>query len=277
MSKKCDYVDLFNKEMRLINYRPSTIGCYTSILKAFLQEFRSPERASSIEIKNYILNKNNTNTKRQLVGALKLFYSRILNQSGKIQKIPYPKKEKTIPEILTPNEVSKIIQNTNNLKHKAILLLAYSGALRVGEIPMIKISDISKDGLLKISQGKGAKDRIIPIPEGTIEILREYFIQYKPKMYLFEGQNDFYSTSSIQKVLFRAKEKSGISKHITVHTLRHSRATHLLDNGLDLFNVKEILGHSSVKTTMIYLHTAKNNLKRMIEMTELKIIQNSAA
>ena len=167
--------------------------------------------------------------------------------------------------MLSKDEVKAIMDATHNLKHKCLLGLIYSGGLRVGEAIKLKINDIdSKRMLIHIKGAKGKKDRYTLLSKGFLSLLRTYYKEFKPKVYLFEGQgNDQYSSSSAQSVLRRSVQVSGIKKKVTLHTLRHSFATHLLENGTDIRYIQELLGHNSPKTTMIYTHVTENSLKNI--------------
>lgn len=179
--------------------------------------------------------------------------------------IERPKQEKQLPSVLNVEEVKSIFNNLTNLKHKTLLSLLYSGGLRIGEALSLRIEDIdSKRMLIHIKQAKGKKDRYTLLSESFLKLLREYYLAYKPKTFLFEGLNGKqYSNASAQAVLKKALRSTSISKKITLHTLRHSFATHLLENGTDIRYIQELLGHSSPKTTMIYTHVSQTSLKNI--------------
>ncbi|WP_420485543.1 tyrosine-type recombinase/integrase [Flagellimonas marinaquae] len=162
-------------------------------------------------------------------------------------------------------EVRSIIDATHNLKHKTLLSLIYSGGLRIGEAINLRIDDIdSRRMLIHIKGGKGKKDRYTLLSGSFLKILREYYKQFRPKDYLFEGQKELkYSASSAQSVLKKAVMSSGIRKKVTLHTLRHSFATHLLESGTDIRYIQELLGHNNPKTTMIYTHVTENSIKNI--------------
>ncbi|MDI9512668.1 MAG: tyrosine-type recombinase/integrase [Bacillota bacterium] len=178
-----------------------------------------------------------------------------------------PKKEKKLPEILSKNEISKLLKAVKNLKHKAILYLVYSAGLRVGEVVKLKPTDIDSDRMLiPIIQGKGKKDRYTILSETALSILRQYVKVYKPEHWLFPGQHpDKHLTErSVQKVFDNARIDAKIRKDVSVHNLRHSFATHLLEGGVNLRYIQELLGHSSSKTTEIYTHVTQKNLSNII-------------
>lgn len=198
---------------------------------------------------------------------MKLFFSKIGNKKLNPELVHRPKRPKLLPNVLSKEEVKLILQALTNIKHKAMLSLIYSCGLRRSELLNLKITDVnSKRGLLIIRQSKGRKDRIAPLSEKTIQLLRDYFTAYKPKEWLFEGQNGVgqYDERSLASVLINALEKSKLNKPVTLHWLRHSYATHLLENGTDLRYIQEILGHSSSKTTEIYTHVSNKSIQKVI-------------
>jgi len=176
-----------------------------------------------------------------------------------------PQKDKKLPVVLSLAEIKQIFEATQNLKHKTLLSLIYSAGLRIGEAINLKISDIdSKRMLIHIRGAKGKKDRYTLLSESFLNLLRLYYKTYKPKVYLFEGRNlKQYTSSSARKILNTAIVKAGLKKHITLHTLRHSFATHLLENGTDIRYIQELLGHNSPKTTMIYTHVTQASIKKI--------------
>ena len=199
----------------------------------------------------------------------------LLCGSRKVYTIDRPREEKYLPEVLSEEEVAKIINATENLKHKAILMTIYSAGLRIGEAINLKIKDIDSQRMqIRVEQAKGKKDRYTLLGVKTLEILRKYFLQYKPKIWIFEGINgEQYSSSSIKSILRTSINKTTIKKHVTVHTLRHSFATHLLESGTDLRYIQSLLGHENSKTTEIYTHiTTKGfeQIKSPLDKLELK-------
>ncbi|WP_407267616.1 tyrosine-type recombinase/integrase [Tenacibaculum maritimum] len=176
-----------------------------------------------------------------------------------------PKKEKRLPMVLSLEEVKQLLDATHNLKHKTLLSLIYSAGLRIGEAINLKVSDIdSKRMLIHIKGAKGKKDRYTLLSPSFLELLRAYYKTYKPKKHLFEGQvKEQYSSTSAQKILKNAANKIGLKKPITLHTLRHSFATHLLENGTDIRYIQELLGHNSPKTTMIYTHVTETSIRKI--------------
>jgi site-specific recombinase XerD len=193
----------------------------------------------------------------QSINAIKYYYEKVLGGQRKFYFIDRPNKEKTLPSVLSTQEVIDILKQTENIKHKAILMTIYSAGLRISESINLKFKDIDSDRMqIRVEQGKGKVDRYSLLSERTLNILREYYKQYRPTVWLFEGvkKGEQYSTRSIQQVFQDAVHKAGITKDVSVHTLRHSFATHLLENGTDLRYIQSLLGHANSKTTEIYTH-----------------------
>ena len=181
-------------------------------------------------------------------------------------EIPRPKKANKLPKVFAKSDVKKLFEVTTNLKHNTMLKLCYGLGLRVSEIINLKISDIdSKNMQVFIERAKGKKDRYANLPETILEQLRAYFIEYKPKIYLFEGQyGGKYSTRSAQQVFKIALERSKINKDLGIHSLRHSFATHLLEQGTDIRFIQELLGHKDIKTTLLYTHVSDKSIRKII-------------
>lgn len=213
-----------------------------------------------------IIQKNrSTAYQRGLVSALKLFFSRIELRTINLDKLERPRKEKTLPIVLSKEEVKRILNQIENLKHRTIIKTIYGCGLRIGEACDLKIADIDSDRMIiHIKMAKGKKDRLVSLPYTLLTDLRNYYKEYQPKEYLFEGQKGGrYSSSSIRKVLQRACRKAGIKKAVKAHSLRHSYATHLLEMGTDLRHIQKLLGHQSSKTTEIYTHVSTDQLRRI--------------
>ena len=255
-------------------YSASTIGTYADALKTFLR-YHAHKPIAEITNDDLILFNNHyilanhfsASYQNQVVNAVKLFFRTIENKQLQPELIHRPKRPKLLPNVLSKEEVKLILNAHSNIKHKAMLSLMYSCGLRCGELLRLKSTDIdSKRNVVIIRQSKGRKDRIAPLSEKIIKMLREYYELYKPVMYLFEGQikAKAYDERSLQLVLKQGVEKVKINKPITLHWLRHSYATHLLENGTDLRYIQEILGHSSSKTTEIYTHVSTKNIQKII-------------
>jgi len=257
-----EYVDY----LRLSNKAKKTIQIYKTIVESYLKYCNhDPSAVSKKDIIKFILFKEGTRTREQCKGALSHLYKGVLNEGYKMKGIPNPKREQYIPNILTQEEASRLTNNIANLKHKALINLQYFGAMRTSEVLNLKINDIRKDGIIHIRQSKGAKDRLVPLPEDVIQLLREYYSKYKPLEYLFNGQSSRkYSSSSLQKVVKMNCTKNGIRRKIRPHDLRHSRATHLHTKGVGMKFIQELLGHKKITTTEMYLHSSTEILKEQI-------------
>ncbi len=254
-------------------YSESTIGTYCEALKTFFK-FYSEKGISEItnddviQFNNkYILANNfSASFQNQVVNAIKLFFIKIEIKAIEVEIIHRPKRAKVLPNVLSKEEVKLILNAHNNLKHKAMLSLIYSCGLRCGELLKLKPEHIdSKRNVVIIKQAKGKKDRIAPLSLKIVEMLREYFRAVKPVNYLFEGKikGEPYDARSLQQVLKQSLEKANITKPVSLHWLRHSYATHLLESGTDIRYIQEILGHSSSKTTEIYTHVSTKSIQHI--------------
>ena len=253
-------------------YSPNTIKTYMSCMRSFIAEFHDQDlkTITSQQINDYILNliriKNiSSSQQNQRISAIKFYYEQVLGRKKQYYLLTRPRKEKKLPNVLTVEEVERIIKQCRNLKHKCILMTLYSGGLRRSELINLTISDIdSQKMLIKVTNSKGGKDRYTLLSENLVKQLRDYYKLYKPKYWLFEGQGGGqYSATSIEKIFRKALKEANINKHATPHTLRHSFATHLLEQGISLLYIKELLGHSSTKTTEIYTHVSSRQLSKI--------------
>ncbi|RYZ63043.1 MAG: hypothetical protein EOO14_00400 [Chitinophagaceae bacterium] len=261
----------FQRELQLLKYADSTVRTYTDCLAIFLRAMNGkPNPLPLDEIKTFLLTIKNANYHKQFTATIHHFYSKVLKQPLTLHDIPYPRKTHYLPQIFSVAEVYRFLQAIPNLKQKTALQLMYSCALRISEVVNIQLHHV--DGqrqLLLVKGAKGFKDRYVPIPLPTIAMLRQYYTQYRPSVYLFNGQNAAqYDVRSIQQVFHRAKQAAGIIKKLTPHCLRHSRLTHLKEAGVDIHELKEIAGHNNIKTTEIYLHLAKETLVRRMAMAD---------
>lgn len=252
-------------------YSNSTIKTYITCLKNFKNYFYKIEidQLSKDDIIEYLFHliKNNysKSTQNQHINAIKFYFEKCLRQKREYYLIERPRKEKKLPNILSKNEIQLLFNSTYNLKHLTILAVIYSCGLRVSELINIKINDIDNNRMvIHIKKAKGNKDRQVQLTNQLLELLRKYYKKYLPINYLIVGQNGGkYSTTSIQKIIKNSSFKAGINKKVTPHTLRHSFATHLLENGTDIRFIQKILGHSDIKTTQIYTHVSNAHLKNI--------------
>ncbi len=263
-------INKFSKLLEIKRYSKSTIVQYTSLLRLYAIAFNIQDW-ESLSDKNIL---NNTylfitqkqlsySSQKQFLSALQLFYKEMFNRWLNLDALRPRKKPQNNPPILSKKEIERILNLTQNIKHKAILSTIYALGLRSSELISLKIKDIDGDrNIVYILNAKGQKDRSVMFPNRLKTLLRTYYLEYKPKDYLFEGKNGgAYSTSSLQAVVKQACKRANIKKKVTAHTLRHSFATHLLENGTDLRIIQELLGHKSIKTTQIYLHISKATIQ----------------
>ena len=250
-------------KLKELRYSQNTIDTYKHMFEEFINyyptvEIREISDEMIVDFLRYLVNERNISGsyQNQSINSIKFYFERVLGGQRKVYTIDRPRKEKYLPEVLSEEEVAKIINATENLKHKAILMTIYSAGLRVSELTNLKIKDIDSNRMqIRVEQAKGKKDRYTLLGNRTLDILRKYIVQYKPKIWLFEGyEGEPYKSRSIQEILKKSVDKTGIKKKISVHTLRHSFATHLLESGTDIRYIQSLLGHSSGKTTEIYTH-----------------------
>jgi integrase/recombinase XerD len=265
------YSEIFKQKMEIARYGASTIKSYLAALSVFFKENSQigVENVDENIIEKYLyktITEKNISAayQKHLIGSLKLFYKMVFERSLKIDYL-FPKRtEQKLPKYLNKDEVKKILGVVENLKHKAILSLLYGCGLRLSELINLEINNIdSKNGVINIYQAKGKKDRQVMLPQTVLPLLRDYFKLCRPKLYLFEGQSGLqYSPRSVQIVLKEAAAKAKITKKVSPHILRHSFATHLLENGTDIRYIQQLLGHKSLNTTQIYTHITDVAKKR---------------
>lgn len=263
----------FENYLRSKRYSPNTIKTYSESLRTFFR-FCSEKPIDELDTddvirfnNDYILRKGlSASFQNQVINAIKLFYRKRYNKNMELDNLHRPRSEKRLPNVLSKEEVKAILEAPINIKHRAMLSMIYACGLRRSELLNLTLKDVHSDRkLLLIRQSKGKKDRVVPLSEKIISLLRDYYKLYRPNTWLFEGQKDGdkYSERSIQLVLNQALEKASIKKPVTLHWLRHSYATHLLENGTDLRYIQELLGHSSSKTTEIYTHVSTKNIQQI--------------
>lgn len=263
----------FKNWLNAKRYSESTISTYLDVTQIFLSFFKdkAAENINNDDViifhTEYILKRKLSNSyQNQFVNGLKLFFRTVEMREIHVDLIERPRREHRLPNVLSKKEVKAILEAPTNLKHRTMLSLIYACGLRRGELLNLKPSDIlSGRNLLHVVQSKGKKDRVVPISDKVIEMLRNYYKTYRPKIWLFEGQEEGkqYSPRSLQLVLKQALKKANIQKPATLHWLRHSYATHLLDNGTDLRYIQELLGHNSSRTTEIYTHVSTRDIQKI--------------
>lgn len=259
------YLILYRKELELKNYSENTIKNYVSQADLFLRNhqhlFTEPSKINESAIKTWLLQFKTRNSMCHAISALKLFYKMVIKQPMKFRYIEYPRSERKLPKIIEKEFLLQQLEKITNTKHKALLTMTYSTGMRVSEVINLLITDIdSKRMIIFIRNSKGNKDRIVPLSQKVLELLRVYFTEYRPKEYLFNGQgnNIQYTETSCNQLV-----KKYIGKEYHMHLLRHSNATALLEAGTDLRYIQKHLGHSNVKTTEIYCHVSTNMLSKM--------------
>ena len=261
-----DYRKPYERDLRISGLGERTIGAYQSCVDKYLAYYNhriDPHSSSQVkDFFHYLMQerKVSRSSMHQYYSALKLFYSITLEKEWEIMKIPRVKSIKKLPDILSREEIKRISDFTPNIKHKAMLMVTYSAGLRVSETALLKIGDIDSNRMaIKVCGGKGQKDRYTLLSVKTLRLLREYWQMYRPKNWLFEGQkrSKRLHPNTLQRVFLCAKERAGIKKKVSIHSLRHTFATHLLEQGTDIHKVQRLLGHQNINSTMIYLHLKK--------------------
>lgn len=241
---------------------------YMFFVKDFLHYAGKPAREVRREdlkryISHLIVEKGYTNITANLaISSLKFFFSGVLERP--IYGMERPKREKSLPTVLSREEVKKVLESANNPKHKLVLKCLYGMGLRVSELVNLRLADIDFDrDMVKVSSGKGEKDRYVMLPAGLKQELKSYIELEKPEKYLFSGRNGRYTIGSVQRIFEYSARKAGITKQASCHTLRHSFATHLLENGTDIRYIQALLGHARLQTTQVYTHVADNRLRNI--------------
>jgi len=266
MNQNKSFQSLQTNEMQIRNYSPRTIDTYCKLLCNLEKEFgKSLYEITTEDFKSklhfMITQKGaSTSTVNQLISAFKIFYVDVCHREWEEFHVKRPRKEKKLPIVLSLEEVGRMISVTNNLKHKAILMLTYSAGLRRMEVLQIKPKDIDSERMqVRVVQGKGKKDRYTILSQKTLETLREYYKAERPTTFLFEPvghKGQPLSERSMEHIVKNSAKKAGLKKDVSFHTLRHCFATHLLEAGVNLRQIQQFMGHTSFKTTAVYLHVA---------------------
>lgn len=262
--KSLEYLDAYQQMLYSRGYSENSIQTYVNLMSKMIAELcdTHPTDYTNEQIDQYRaanLFRHANSTQRQFVGALKLLLKMYDNPIAP-DTLVRPRALKNIPKVLSVNQVIQMIAVTRNLKHRLIISFLYSCGMRRSEVIQLKGTDVNLDrGMIHIRNGKWDKDRMLPLPQSVTPLLKEYVFYYKPQEYLFQGQKTpQYSSTSIAKIVDRAAKAAGIAQRVTPHMLRHSYATHLLEKGVGLRHIQELLGHSKLDTTMVYTHVAKN-------------------
>ena len=261
-------IDEFEKQLNLEGYSEKTEKVYIGHIKQFAKFINKKlSQATDAEIKNYLLHLLDQDLSHSFVNqgisAIKCLAKKVLRNKDVTVVVSRPQKEKKLPEVLSKKEVAKILDSLDNPKHKTILYVVYSAGLRVSEVVKLKMDDIDSNRMLiKVNQGKGRKDRYTILSESCFKQIKMYYQLYQPQEWLFPGgkEGEHLTTRSVQRIFKKACRKANITKDVSVHTLRHSFATHLLEQGTDLRYIQKLLGHKSSTTTEIYTHVSKRDI-----------------
>jgi len=269
-------------EMQLKNYSEKTIKSYLSNMQHVANYYKkSPALLSTDDIKKYLLymineKKLSASSVRIAYYSLKFFYNNVIGNKNIMDTIPCQKLPIYKPAVLSQKEITRILNLTENIKHKAIFMTIYSAGLRVSELVNLKVSDIDSDRMqIFIRQSKGKKDRYVPLARKTLEYLRVYWKKYRATDWLFYstgGMQTKYSIRTVQKIFQDKSDKAGIKKKVSIHTLRHSYATHMIEQGVGLHHLQLLMGHSNPKTTSNYLHVQKKDLLKIMSPLDKMII-----
>ncbi len=258
-------------KLQLKKYANNTVKSYIHAFEAFINYHKAKEliEINENDVRNYILKLIQENKSDSYINiainSIKFYYESVLGMPNRFYQIERPRKGKKLPKVISKEDVLKIIANTNNLKHKCIVSILYSSGIRRSELIHLKITDIdSKRMLIRIEAAKGKKDRYTILSHTLLKDLRDYYKQWKPEKYIIEGvYGKQYSAQSVGKIVTNAAKKAGIRITVTPHMLRHSFATHLLEDGIDIRQIQVLLGHSSTKTTEIYTHVATTTFNKI--------------
>lgn len=250
------------QQMELKGYSKNTISTYIDCLSSLSKHYKmSPDLLSIDQIREYFhykitVEKLSKSWINQTIGALKILYCEVLRRDWDDMAIPRPRREKKLPVVLSKDEISRIINTTKNVKHKALLMVTYSSGLRLGEVCNLRPGDIDSERMMvRVVQAKGAKDRYTILSPVTLAFLRDYWKMYRVKNFLFENSDhEPLAHKTVQSAFKKALQKSGVKKDVGIHSLRHSFATHLMEQGVSLPIIQQLLGHTSLRTTSIYLH-----------------------
>jgi integrase/recombinase XerD len=279
------FIKAFLQHLQLKAYSSSTIKTYTKEFTTFLKTLGNNDasKLSLEKIKDYLqycyaVLKLSENSLHSRLNALKFFYEQVLGNKQLFWQIPRPKKPFLLPKVISEEKIMQGLLTIENLKHRTLLLLAYSAGLRVSEVVSLKITDIdSSRMMIHIKAAKGKKDRMATLSKSILPLLRQYYTIYKPKVWLFQGQlaEEHYSERSAQAIFKQAYTTLGLPPQCSFHSLRHSYATHLLENGTDVTYIQKLLGHNHITTTLRYTHVSKKEIGK-IESPLDKLLQGKA-
>ncbi len=262
--------DRMDRELRIRGYAENTRKSYIGNMRCFVRHFmRPPDELTAEHVKQYQLfltkeKQVSWSTFNVHVCAIRFFYREVLRVEWDIEQIPYQKRGRRLPVVLSGEEVYALLDATKNLKHRALLMTLYSAGLRASEALHLQLVDIDSGRMMiRVDQGKGRKDRYVMLSEKLLLALRRYWREYQPALWLFPGQDPSLplTRGSLEKLFTCAKERTGIRKHISPHSMRHSFATHLLERGVNIRVIQRLLGHRSLRSTEIYTHVAESYVR----------------
>jgi site-specific recombinase XerD len=266
-------LEKFIQQLQLKAYSPSTIKTYRNEFMQLLQLIKNKpvHTLTEEEIKRYLVHvmqkeKLSENTAHSRLNALKFYFDQVLGREKFFWEIPRPKKKQQLPKVISEEKILSGLWKIENLKHKTLLLLAYSAGLRVSEVVSLKICDINSDRMqVNINDAKGKKDRVVTLSAVVLKLLRQYYKEFKPAIWLFEGQysGEHYTSRSAQLIFKAAYKKLGLPSQCSFHSLRHSYATHLLENGTDITYIQKLLGHNDIKTTLRYTQVSNRDIGKI--------------
>ena len=270
--KRCpdEYLD----KLEIKKYSENTVKTYVHHFERFINHYNKiePRDINENEVRQYLQKLSGEGRSHsylnQTVNSIKFYFETVMGMPNRFYQIERPRKQKQLPKVLSKKEVLDLIANTNNLKHRCIVSLLYSAGLRRSELLNLKLEDVDgKRMLIRVKAAKGNKDRMTVLSPTLLKDLRTYYVEYRPRRFLFEGRgNQPYSASSVLKIISRAAIRASIYKKVTPHMLRHSFATHLLEDGTDIRHIQLLLGHNSTKTTEIYTHVAETSFNSIKDL-----------
>jgi integrase/recombinase XerD len=264
--ERAAHLEEVERELKLRQYSPRTRRAYVKLLRRFLRDLPAGEiTAESIRahLVSFVDRGISPGYHGQFVAALRFFCAHVLDDRRLVDAVPSPKRDRTLPSVLSMDEVRRLFAALSNPKHQLMALLLYSSGLRVGELVRLRSADLDVDRrMVRVRRGKGGKDRYTLYAEAAAGAVAHYRALYQPEHYLFPGSDAGRPITSrtVQKVISAAAKRADIAKRVTPHTLRHSFATHLLEHGVDVRHIQELLGHASLTTTQIYTHVVARDL-----------------
>ena len=272
-TQNLEALEKFIQQLHLKAYSPSTIKTYRNEFMQLLKllKNRAVDELTAEDLKRYMvyaMEKEGIkeNTAHSRLNALKFYFEQVLGREKFFWEIPRPKKAFKLPKVISEEKIIEGLLAVENIKHRTLLLLAYSAGLRVSEVISLKITDINSDRMqISVNHAKGKKDRVVTLSKSILPLLREYFKQYEPKIWLFEGQDgeEHYSSRSAQQIFKEAYKKLGLPPQCSFHSLRHSFATHLLESGTDISYIQKLLGHNDIKTTLRYAQVSNKDIGKI--------------